>query len=76
MKHALLLLVSFAARAFGQATNQTTAVCPASAVQGTSGLTVTFKLDTDAPPAPPASVSPILRPQARGGSAALGVHFP
>ncbi len=45
---------------FGQNVNQITAVSPASAAQGTSGLTVTFTLDTDAPPAPPAGNIPSL----------------
>ncbi len=41
-----------------QAANQITAVSPASAAQGTTGLLVTFTLDTDVPPAPPAGILP------------------
>jgi len=52
-----LVLLS-AGPAFGQATNQITAVNPDAAAQGTAGLVVTFTLDTDAPPAPPAGVLP------------------
>lgn len=44
--------------ACGQATNQITAVDPNTAAQGTSDLLVTFALDTDAPPAPPAGIMP------------------
>lgn len=51
---ALALLV--AASALGQSVNQITAVSPTSAAQGASGLTVTFTLDTDSPPAPPAGI--------------------
>ena len=47
-----------ATSAFGQATNQITAVSPNSAAQGTTNLLVTFTLDTDVPPAPPAGVMP------------------
>lgn len=55
----LALTFMVAVSALGQSmTNQITAVSPASAAQGTSGLTVTFTLDTDAPPAPPAGVLP------------------
>ena len=43
--------------AFSQNANQITAVSPTSAAQG-SLLTVTFTLDTDVPPAPPAGVQP------------------
>jgi PKD repeat protein len=53
---ALTLLV--AASAFSQSANQITALSPASTAQGTSGLTVTFTLDTDSPPPPPAGVMP------------------
>jgi PKD repeat protein len=48
---ALTLLV--AVSALGQSVNQITVVSPTNAAQGTT-LTVTFTLDTDAPPAPPA----------------------
>jgi hypothetical protein len=41
-----------------QSINQITAIAPTSAVQGTSGLTVTFTLDTDEPHAPPINVVP------------------
>lgn len=44
--------------AAAQGVNQITAVEPESASQGTSGLLVTFTLDADAPPAPPAGVLP------------------
>jgi len=44
--------------AFGQATNEITVVDPDSAAQGTTGLLVTFTLDTDSPPAPPAGELP------------------
>lgn len=53
---ALTLLLS--GLAFGQAVNQITAVSPTSAAQGTSGLRVTFTLDTDLPPPPPAGIMP------------------
>jgi PKD repeat protein len=43
--------------AFGQSANQITGVSPATAAQGTT-LTVTFTLDTDSPPAPPAGILP------------------
>ncbi len=52
------VLLAMAGGAFGQVTNQIVAVTPAAAAQGTSGLTVTFALDTDAPPAPPAGILP------------------
>jgi hypothetical protein len=44
--------------AFGQATNEITDVDPNSAAQGTIDLLVTFTLDTDDPPAPPAGELP------------------
>jgi PKD repeat protein len=44
------------APAFGQSTNQITAVSPASATQGTTNLLVTFTLNATPPP-PPTSVS-------------------
>lgn len=42
----------------GQAANQITVVDPNSGAQGTTNLLVTFTLDTDVPPAPPAGVMP------------------
>ena len=42
----------------GQSINQITTVSPTSAVQGAGSFMVTFSLDTDAPPAPPADVLP------------------
>ena len=53
-----LLLLAATVPAFGQSANQITTVSPAAAAQGTSGLTVTFTLETDAPPPPPAGVMP------------------
>jgi hypothetical protein len=54
-----LFLLSFATEmAHGQAENQITSISPNSADQGTNGLVVTFTLDTDSPPAPPAGVIP------------------
>jgi hypothetical protein len=44
--------------AYGQTTNDITAVNPNSAIQLTTGQTITFTLDTDDPPAPPAGVIP------------------
>ena len=44
--------------AFGQNVNQITAVSPTNAAQGTANLLVTFTLDSDAPPAPPAGIMP------------------
>ena len=55
---ALIVAVLATTRAAGQMANQITAVSPGSAAQGTSGLTVTFTLDTDAPPPPPAGILP------------------
>jgi hypothetical protein len=46
------------AAAPAQTVNQIVSLSPTSAVQGASGLTVTFTLDSDAPPAPPAGISP------------------
>ena len=59
----MVLLVGLAlslttAAACGQIYNEITAVSPNSATQGTTALTVTFTLDTDVPPAPPADVLP------------------
>ncbi len=48
------LTILAATPAFGQAVNQITTVSPNSAAQGTANLLVTFTLDTDSPPAPPA----------------------
>lgn len=45
-------------RALGQAVNQITTVSPNSAAQGATNLLVTFTLDTDVPPAPPAGIMP------------------
>ena len=47
-----------ASAVFAQSVNQITAVSPTNAAQGTSGLTVTFTLDTDSPPAPAAGILP------------------
>jgi hypothetical protein len=44
--------------AYSQDTNEITVISPNSAAQGTTNLLVTFTLDTDSPPAPPASVVP------------------
>lgn len=55
---ALLLLVANSLPASAQTANQILAVRPTNAAQGASGLTVTFTLDTDQPPAPPAGVTP------------------
>jgi hypothetical protein len=58
----LLALVAVAAATpatvAGQTSNEITAVTPNSAAQGTADLLVTFTLDTDSPPAPPAGVMP------------------
>ncbi len=54
----LLACSLFAGAAGAQSTNQITGLSPATAAAGTSGLTVTFTLDADLPPAPPASVIP------------------
>ena len=54
----LAMLFLSAAPAFGQATNQITSIDPNTAAQGTTNLLVTFALDTDSPPAPPAGVMP------------------
>ena len=47
-----------ATSSFAQASNELTGVQPTSAPQGTLSLLVTFTLDTDSPPAPPAGVIP------------------
>lgn len=52
-----MLLVVLSGLAAAQ-TNEITGVMPASAAQGTTGLTVTFTLDTDLPRAPAATVMP------------------
>ena len=44
--------------AAAQAVNQITQISPNSAAQGTVGLRVSFTLDSDAPPAPPAGIMP------------------
>jgi len=55
----VLALLSFSAcSALGQVANQITLVDPNTADQGTAGLLVTFTLDTDEPPAPPAGEMP------------------
>ncbi|MCP4592605.1 MAG: DUF1566 domain-containing protein [bacterium] len=54
----LAVLGLSAGPAFGQTTNQITVVDPDSAAQGTTNLLVTFTLDMDSPPAPPAGVTP------------------
>jgi len=46
------------ASAYGDLYNEIPAVSPDSAVQGTTGLTVTFTLDSDTPSAPPAGILP------------------
>ncbi len=56
-----VLLAAFwawSAIAAGQVTNQITAVSPSSAAQGATGVTVSFTLDSDTPPPPPAGVMP------------------
>ena len=55
---ALAVLLAAAPNAAAQAVNQILSVSPGSAAQGASGLTVSFTLDTDAPPAPPAGNMP------------------
>ena len=52
------------APALAQLANEIITVSPTSAVQGATGVTVTFTLDGDAPPAPPAGINP--------GSVSLG----
>jgi len=54
----LILLLALHGTAFPQDSNQITAVNPDTAAQGTTDLLVTFTLDTDAPPAPPAGIPP------------------
>ena len=55
---ALAVLTCSTGPAFGQATNEITSIDPDSAAQGTTGLLMTFTLDTDPPPAPPAGAMP------------------
>jgi hypothetical protein len=52
------LLVTLPGTALGQFSNQITLVNPDSAPQGTSGLLVTFTLETDFPPPPPPGDGP------------------
>ncbi|MCU0612302.1 MAG: DUF1566 domain-containing protein, partial [Candidatus Eisenbacteria bacterium] len=54
---AIFLSVS-AGAVMGQEANQITAISPTFAPQGTTGLLVSFTLDTDVPPAPPAGIMP------------------
>lgn len=44
--------------AMGQSVNEITALAPTSAVQGAYGLSISFTLDSDHPPAPPSGVLP------------------
>ncbi|WP_320046818.1 DUF1566 domain-containing protein [uncultured Ilyobacter sp.] len=53
----VLVATLLAATACGQDYNDIRAVSPDSATPGTSGLVVTFTLDSDAPPPPPAAIS-------------------
>ena len=53
----IALIVSLSQSAFAQ-TNEILAVSPDTGEQGTTGLMVTFSLDTDFPPPPPAGVLP------------------
>jgi PKD repeat protein len=53
-----IALFGTATRCAGQSTNQIVSLSPSSAAQGSSGLTVSFTLDTDAPPPPPTAVLP------------------
>ncbi len=55
---ATVVVAAATSAALGQATNEITQVDPVSAVQGTYGLLVSFTLDTDFPPAPPAGEMP------------------
>ena len=52
----VLLVISVPLRA--QSTNEITQINPAQANPGTANVTVTFTLDTDSPPAPPAEILP------------------
>jgi hypothetical protein len=52
------LLVALPGSALSQATNQILSISPTSAPQGTTGLLLTFTLDTDFPPPPPAGDGP------------------
>lgn len=60
----VLAACALATAATAQSTNQILTVSPTNAAQGTGGRTVTFKLDTDAPPVPPAGLVTISLPQA------------
>jgi hypothetical protein len=51
-------LIAFHGTAFGQITNQITQISPDNAPPGTTGLLVTFTLETDFPPPPPAGDGP------------------
>ena len=53
-----IILLFFAAAAFGQATNEIIDVTPNIAAPGTNDITVTFTLDTDTPPPPPVQFMP------------------
>ncbi len=55
---ASILLVATTASGFAQNTNEIVAIAPDTAPAGTVGLLVTFTLDTDVPPPPPAGVAP------------------
>ena len=55
---ALLACWALAAPARAQNSNEITSVVPDSADAGTSGLLVTFTLDSDAPAPPPGGVAP------------------
>ncbi len=50
--------LSIALPAMAQSTNEITKVNPDTAERGTSGLTVTFTLDSDEPPPPPTDILP------------------
>jgi PKD repeat protein len=55
---AMLVGTLLAGPALAQVSNQITAISPDSAEQGTQELLVTFTLDTDVPPPPPAGMAP------------------
>ena len=54
----LILCLALLAPVHAQDTNEILAINPDSATQGTVALTVSFTLDTDSPPAPPAGIMP------------------
>ncbi|HRX84951.1 MAG TPA: DUF1566 domain-containing protein [Phycisphaerae bacterium] len=54
----LIGLAAFSRSVFAQATNEIVTIAPDNAAQGTVALVVTFTLDNDMPPAPPAGVNP------------------